>query len=162
MSNIHLICGKICSGKSYYAKTLAAERNAVILSVDEITYAFFNNDLGDKHEEMTAKIREYLSNKAVEIAKCGLDVILDWGFWSRETRAAATVFFSSRGISVIWHYIDISDEDWMKNIEKRNDLVTKGLSHDYYLDEGLYDKLMSRFEVPERSEIDVWYENIVK
>lgn len=35
MSKIYLICGKICSGKSYYAKALKDENHAVISSTDE-------------------------------------------------------------------------------------------------------------------------------
>ena len=36
MAKVLLICGKICCGKSTYAKKLKEENNAVILSVDEI------------------------------------------------------------------------------------------------------------------------------
>lgn len=35
---VFLICGKICSGKSYYAKELKDKYNAVILSTDEVTF----------------------------------------------------------------------------------------------------------------------------
>ena len=36
MSKVILICGKICGGKSYYAKHLKEQHNAVILSTDEV------------------------------------------------------------------------------------------------------------------------------
>ncbi len=38
MAKVYLICGKICSGKSYYSKQLKEKFNAVILSSDEATY----------------------------------------------------------------------------------------------------------------------------
>ena len=46
MANVFLICGKICSGKSTYAKKLAKTHNAVILSVDEIMLAIFDHGAG--------------------------------------------------------------------------------------------------------------------
>lgn len=46
-------------------------------------------------------------------------------------------------INYEWHYIDISDEDWKKNIEERNFKACKTDSHDYYVDAGLLMKVNS-------------------
>lgn len=43
MAKVYLICGKICSGKSYYSKQLKEKINAVILSPDEATYDLIQN-----------------------------------------------------------------------------------------------------------------------
>ena len=53
MTKVMAICGKICSGKSYYAKQLKNKENAVILSCDKLTHVLFDNNLGDKHDEMS-------------------------------------------------------------------------------------------------------------
>ena len=34
MGKVILVCGKICSGKSYYSKTIRKDLNAVIISPD--------------------------------------------------------------------------------------------------------------------------------
>ena len=61
MKNVILICGKICSGKSYYARQLAAERKARILSVDEEMLKINPTGLfGDKHEEVAAEVKAQL------------------------------------------------------------------------------------------------------
>lgn len=60
MGKIIAICGKICSGKTWYARQLMKAEAAVLLSCDEVTRALFDNDLGDRHHEMTARIRCYL------------------------------------------------------------------------------------------------------
>ena len=78
MAKIMLICGKICSGKSTYAKRLAEKSKAILLSVDEITLALFGQHIGEKHDEIVRKTEEYLYNKAVEIIKLGVNVIFDW------------------------------------------------------------------------------------
>jgi predicted kinase len=55
MNKVILICGKMCAGKSTYAKKIANDINAVILSVDEITLALFGQNISDKHDEMVEK-----------------------------------------------------------------------------------------------------------
>lgn len=44
MAKVIAICGKICSGKTYYANNLKIKENAVILSTDEATFDLVNNE----------------------------------------------------------------------------------------------------------------------
>lgn len=158
MTKVMAICGKICSGKSYYAKQLKEKENAVILSCDELTKILFDNNLGDKHDEMSKRIWEYLLTKAVDIVKTNTNVILDWGFWVEEDRKCISNYFKSKNIQCEWHYIDVNNETWQKNISERNARVLAGNGgSDYYLDEGLMKKLQSKWEEPTKEEIDVWH-----
>ncbi|MBR1584636.1 MAG: ATP-binding protein [Clostridia bacterium] len=154
MPTAYLICGKICSGKSYLARTLAREKNAVILSADEIT-TLFGADLGDQHDAVSRRVRQYLFQKAAEIIACGVSVILDWGFWSREMRGEAAAYFAARAIPTQWHYLDIADETWQARIDHRNAHLGQA---DYYVDAGLKQKCLTLFEKPDRQEIDVWHD----
>ena len=82
MAKIIAICGKICCGKTYYANQIKEKENAIILSCDELTNDLFDNDLGEKHDEITLRIWNYFKKKSVELVNIGCTVILDWGFWS--------------------------------------------------------------------------------
>lgn len=158
MSKVIAIIGKICSGKSFYARELAEKSNAVILSCDDLTKVLFDNNLGEKHDEMAVRIHEYLLNLAVSIVNAGTDVILEWGFWSTGDRINVYKFFKSKSIEVEWHYVDIDDESWEKNIAERNERVLAGdCGSDYYLDDGLKKKLLSLWKTPSRQEVDVWH-----
>lgn len=158
MGKVIAICGKICSGKTYYSNQIKEKENAVILSCDELTSELFNNDLGDKHDEMATRIWNYFMKKSVELAKIGCNVILDWGFWTSEQRRYITEYYKAHGITCEWHYIDIELNSWHKNIEERNKKVLEGNGgSDYYLDEGLMKKLLSKWEPPEKNEMDIWY-----
>ena len=158
MAKVIAICGKICCGKSYYAKSLAEKEQAVILSCDELTKDLFDNDLGDKHDEMALRIWAYFKKKSVELVNVGCTVILDWGFWSLENRESLREFFEKQGVPCEWHYIDVDEETWKRNIAERNERVLRGEGgSDYYLDEGLMGKLQSLWEEPAKEEIDVWY-----
>ena len=159
MAKIMAICGKICSGKTYYAKHLKEKENAVILSCDELTKDLFDNNLGDKHDEMSAKIWHYLKKKSIDLVQAGCNVILDWGFWTAENRNNLREFYQGQNIACEWHYIDVDDRTWHRNIEERNRRILDGEGgSDYYLDEGLMNKLLSKWEEPAKDEIDVWYE----
>lgn len=158
MAKIIAICGKICCGKTYYANQIKGKEKAVILSCDELTNALFDNDLGEKHDEITSRIRKYFEKKSAELVNAGCTVILDWGFWSLESRKSLTEFCNSQNVHCEWHYVDVDDLTWHKNIEERNLRILNGEGgSDYYLDEGLMGKLVSMWEPPSADEIDVWY-----
>ncbi|MBE5767945.1 MAG: ATP-binding protein [Clostridiales bacterium] len=159
MTRVIMICGKIASGKSVYAEKLCAQENAVMLSVDELVLSVLGNDLGDRHDEITDRIQDYLFRKSAEIVKAGANVLLDWGFWTRERRAAARAFYRAHGIACEFHYIDVPEGVWRRNIAIRNQAVLDGKSDAYFVDDGLMKKLESLFESPSREEIDVWFVN---
>ena len=159
MAKALLICGKIASGKSVYAERIKRQENAVLLSVDELVLSVLGSDLGEKHDEITARIQAYLFANSVEIIRAGTNVLLDWGFWTKAKRQAARAFYESRGIACELHYIDVPDAVWHRNIAIRNQAVLDGKTDAYYVDEGLMLKLQSLFEAPDRSEIDVWHVN---
>lgn len=159
MPKVFLTCGKICSGKSTYADTLRITNKAVLLSVDEITLALFGSDAGEDHDTYVERTEKYLFDKSVEIIETGINVVLDWGFWTKAERDHAKKFYRSQGIDHEFHYIDISDETWRKNLEKRNAEVLSGKTNAYYVDEGLAKKFGEIFEKPDKSEVDIWYQN---
>ena len=90
--------------------------NAVILSVDEITLTLFGQHIGEKHDEMVARTEKYLFIKATEIISAGITVIFDWGFWQAEERRLAADYFKDKNIGIEWHYVDVNNDVWEKNL----------------------------------------------
>lgn len=158
MPKVFMMCGKICSGKSTYADKLRTERNAVVLSVDEITLALFGQNAGDKLDHYVEKSEAYLYRKSIDIIDTGINVILDWGFWTKKEREFAKCFYASRNIECEFHYISIDNSEWQNRLQKRNKDILEGKSNSYYVDEGLAAKFESIFELPDKDEIDVWIE----
>lgn len=156
MADVILICGMICSGKSHYARKLAKERNAVILSCDEISADIFHHAEGERFDDIAADIKRYLHKIAARIAGTGGNVILDWGFWTRAERREVSEYYTVLGIPFEWHYIDISETEWRCNIGLRNKAVSAGKTSDFFVDDGLMAKLLSLFETPKHEEMDHW------
>jgi hypothetical protein len=81
--------------------------------------------------------------------------------WSGDEAAASkeiSDFLRDWQVDYEWHFIDIPDEVWYMNIEERNRRISEGRGgSDFYVDEGLLQKLLGRFEKPEQSEMDVWF-----
>ncbi len=153
MPKIILMCGKICSGKTTYARKLREQNKAVILSADEIMLALFGTDAGDKHDDYVRRTKNYLFGKSVEILESGIDVVLDLGFWTKHERDEAREFYGSRGIDHEFVFIDIADAEWRLRLDMRNKSVLAGETSAYYVDEGLMDKFESIFEKPDETEI---------
>lgn len=153
MATVYLMCGKICSGKSTHAAALRRAHRAVVLSVDEITLALFGQDAGAEHDTYVTRAEAYLYQKSLEILGDGIDVILDWGFWTRRERDEARAFYAERGITAELHYLDIPQAEWMRRIEQRNRAVLAHETDAYYVDEGLRAKFEAIFEAPAPEEI---------
>ena len=132
MAKVVMTCGKICSGKSTYAAKLCSELNGVILSIDELTLALFNNEAGDKLDMYVERARSYLYKQSVRLIRAGVN----------------------EGIEHDLHYLSIDDELWKKRINGRNALVSEGKTDAYYVDEGLMEKFASIFQEPEDREIN--------
>jgi len=147
-----MTCGKICCGKSTYARKIKEEGNAVILSIDDITLKLFPDGSGNMHDTYALRAEQYLLELSLQILQAGVDVILDWGLWTRAVRNRIRDFYASRGgIHTELHYLRIDPEEWNRRIRKRNDSGEAA----YFVDEGLLKKVESLFEEPPEDEVDV-------
>ena len=155
MGKVILICGKIGSGKTTYAKKLAKERNAVIITQDEFMLGLFGAELYKKEPEQyyiySSWVQEYVKRKAGEAAKAGATVICDNGFWPRSERDELRNLYADMGVACELHYMDTPEELRLINIQKRNEAVRQGeLGYSFTHDKDPY----HFFEEPGEDEID--------
>lgn len=158
MAKVIIVCGKICSGKSYYSNKIKKELNAVIIEPDEFTYELINNEQGEFYNIFSSRLNNYLTKKVGEIVLAGANVIYERGLWSKKDRKEIREYYNNLGIECEIHYVCVDDETWNNNIEKRNKLVESGDGGaNFYLDEGLKNKLESKWEEPSKNEVDYIY-----
>jgi predicted kinase len=103
MGKVIIVCGKICSGKSYYSKLLKDKLNAVIISPDEATYELINNEQGEFYNIFSFRLNKYLTRIVGEIALSGANVIFERGLWSNNDRKEIREYYKKLNIECEIH-----------------------------------------------------------
>jgi predicted kinase len=84
---VYLICGFIGAGKTTFAKKLEEKTGAVKITKDEWSIRLIGNDPTiDGYAQWDRKIIDLSRDVAFYLAGKGIDVIMDEGFWEKETR----------------------------------------------------------------------------
>lgn len=148
---IILLIGRIACGKSTYAR---AQTGTVLLSCDQLMQTLFPGGCGEHHDQIAARAHQYLFALARQCADAGVVPLLDFGFWTRESRRAAIDALA--GYELDWRYLDVPEDEWQRRIAKRNAAIQAGLGDpsDYFVDEGLLAKANRLFEPPEEGELE--------
>ena len=80
MATLHLMVGLPCSGKTTYARQLAREVNALLLTLDAWHLELFGDDVGhEDHDARHQVIEKIMWGVARHILELGGDVVLDFG-----------------------------------------------------------------------------------
>lgn len=145
---VTLICGKICSGKTTEARKIGGVR----LSCDDLMLTLLPEYLGENHAKQLMRVKSYLAAMAAEISKNGADVVLDWGFWSKQERVKTREFFRRCGVETKLLYLEISDEEQKRRVAARN---AESDGKHYNLDEATLALLNGKFEAPAPAELVV-------
>lgn len=157
-NSIIMLCGRIGSGKTTYAKMLQREKKMIVLSCDDFVLAV-NDDLCKRHE-IQKKVSMQLFALAKQIWSNGLSVILDFGFWYKEQRKKIRREFEKEGIKVELHYCKCNINQTNSRIMQRNDKILQNKVEGYIIDLNLKAELDAKFEEPDENEVDVFVENI--
>lgn len=120
MAKLHLMCGFMGFGKSTIAKQLQKKFNAVCLSPDEFMLDLYGRKLSESNFRIAKKRVDVVIWKIAEqVLKSGVDVILDYGYWTKVSRREAY----ERGIKiadeVIMEQVICSMETAKKRLLKR-------------------------------------------
>lgn len=100
-------------------------------------------------------IREYRSRwkRSVPDASLGLDVVLDFGFWTRRDRDAARAKILLLGAQAHLYRLSCSDDEAWRRVEKRN----ANLQGSLLIVRNTFEMLKERFEPldPEEARIEI-------
>ena len=148
MAILHLTCGKIACGKTYFAKNLCKDNKTVHLSVDEMMLTLYNECLGESHHEIELKCLKILLSIAVRIIKCGTDCVIDHGFWNSEDRLFASKYCEDNGIQFKWHFFDIDDSIRKERLNNRNKELLHSKKREYIINDEMLERFDSWFDAP--------------
>jgi predicted kinase len=145
-----LICGLPGAGKTTLAKRLERERPALRLSPDE-WIAEILADASDQAEldRLRSPVEAVQWDLAQKLLALGVDVILEWGFWSREERQRYRSQAEALGAQVEVIFLEVSREELWARLSKRNADLPPGT---FVVAEEQLDLWRSWFEPPSPEE----------
>lgn len=125
-ATVYVICGFIGAGKTTFAKKLEEKTGAVRIVKDEWSIRLIGNDPTiSGYAEWDSKITQLSRDVAFSIAEKGTDVIMDEGFWERETRDEIRKRIAEIGAQCVMYYLDTPIEMIRERVVERNKNLTK-------------------------------------
>lgn len=153
MTKVYLLCGKIASGKTTYAKTLCEQKNAVILSIDDVMLQLYDECLGQqRHQEVMKRINAYFFTLIPQLFKQGLNVVLDYGYWTKAERTWITSQCVLHDYPYEMHYITVQEEVRLARLQQRNEKNKTINNRQFIIQDELQRTLDARFEELEEDE----------
>lgn len=121
MATLHLMVGLPCSGKSTLARTLEHEHAALRLAPDEWHIRLFGQDAEEpEHQARHTLIETLLWEVARRALALGVNVILDFGFWTRAEREDFRSRAKRLGASSEVHFLDVAEDELLRRLTHRN------------------------------------------
>lgn len=144
MACAHLIYGFTGAGKTTFARRLEGEIPAVRFTPDEWMVALYGTDPpADHFHESYERITELMWDLALRLLGLGLDVILDFGFWSRASRDDARARARAVGASYELYFLDCPEEVMRRRVLERTAQLPPGT---LFIDEAAFELFKARFE----------------
>lgn len=151
MATLHLMIGLPCSGKTTYARRLAKETNALLLTPDVWQVRLFGSDIvWDIHDRIHSEIEAIMWKLAEHVLQLGGDAILDFGFWARDERDDFRNRAKNLGVHFKLHYMDVPYAELYRRLDARNQNLPEGV---FKIPRGEMDKYIAIFQPPTADEL---------
>lgn len=143
MSTIHMIHGYLGAGKTTFAQQLETEINCVRFSPDEwIVTLYGHNPPAEKFAEYYDRVLQIIDQQWQRIVHCGIDVVLDFGFWRRESRDRIRQWAQEYDAGVMLYCVRCSEQLMRERCRARN----QNLGGSLLIEDNTFEVLRSRFE----------------
>jgi predicted kinase len=147
MTTLFLIVGLPAAGKTSRAKSLAAEHAALRLTPDEWMIPLFGDSQPPGKRDVLEGRLIWLAREALRL---GTNVVLDFGFWSRDERSSLRWLAGSLGASCQVVYLPVDRATQLERIQHRG---MRTPDQTFVMTEADVDRWRGQFDVPDAAEL---------
>ena len=150
MSMLHLLCGKIASGKSTLAASLSETPGTLVISEDTWLAALYADQMASvaDYVRCAGKLRLALTPHLVALLKAGVSVVLDFPANTVANRQWMMTVIRESGVPHQLHFLDVADDICKTRLRARN---ASG-EHDFAASDEQFDLITRYFVAPEEQE----------
>ncbi|MGK5012764.1 AAA family ATPase [Janthinobacterium sp. MDB2-8] len=147
---LHLVCGKIASGKSTLTARLASAPQTVLISEDSLLAQLYPGQIASLADYVAcaARLRAAIAPLALQLLQAGVSVVLDFPANTPASRAWMRTLFQQAGTPHVLHYLDVPDDECKARLRQRN---ASGL-HPFSTSDAQFDDITRHFVPPDASE----------
>ena len=147
---LHLVCGKIASGKSTLTARLACTPQTVRISEDSLLAQLYPGQIASLADYVAcaARLRAAIAPLCLQMLQAGVSVVLDFPANTPASRAWMRELFQQAGTPHVLHYLDVSDDECKARLRLRN---ASGL-HPFSTSDADFDTITRHFVPPDASE----------
>lgn len=145
---LHAFCGKIASGKSSLAASLANAPRTVLIGEDELLSRLYPGEIAtiDDYVRAATRLRQAIGPHLERLLRTGLNIVLDFQANTPAARAWIKTVVERAGADHQLHYLNVSDEVCKSRLAERN---ATG-AHEYQVSEADFE-LFNSYVVPPAS-----------
>jgi predicted kinase len=149
-ATLHLLCGKIASGKSTLAAELSAAPGCVVISEDQWLAALYKDEMQSvaDYVRYAAKLRKAMTPHLVALLNAGVSVVLDFPANTRANRDWMMSVIKATSADHRLHYLDVPDALCKSRLHARN----QGGEHAFAATDEQFALITRYFEAPQEEE----------
>ena len=120
-ATLHLVCGKMASGKSTFANELAEKLHLIYLSEDNLLASLYPGEITDlpAYIEKSGKLKAGLKAVIVQLLRSGVSVVLDFPANTVKQRQWLVGLAIESDALHVLHFIDRPDDVCKIQLKKR-------------------------------------------
>lgn len=150
-ATVYLICGFIGAGKTTFSKKLAEKTGAMRVTKDEWMVKIFGNKVPNREdfETLDTNVANLATEFALELARRGVDVILDEGYWVRLQRDELKERIKQVGASWVLYYVETPMEEMKERVVNRT--INPG-KESFEISKEMFDSYVKYWQPPTKDE----------
>lgn len=145
---LFLTVGLPGTGKTTAARRIESEHRALRLTKDEWMKALYGPDNPASASDVIEGRLIRIGLRALEL---GINVVIDYGLWSRDERSALRQASADVGADVVIRYFELTSEEQRKRLDER---LTEAPHETWPMSEQELSEWASRIDVPTSAELE--------